>query len=165
LNRALWLGSLTDSEARPSRNSWLGELQITDADAGAIDLDYRWPSILSLSRDIKLYIAPGPQSGREFRSDLKLSRTKLNDIVLLYFAADAVVSGIETPNIGQDSEADGLCAEPDWPIVELRGVKQTHLDSVKLRLLALSEANRAKSHGHRTGSTRKFCVGSHGFPP
>ena len=50
-------------------------------------------------------------------------------------------------------------------MVELRGVEETHLDSVKLRLLALSEANEAKSHGHRTGSTRKFCVGSHGFPP
>jgi hypothetical protein len=43
-------------------------------------------------------------------------------------------------------------------------VSKTHLNSVKLRLLASSEANRAKSHGHRTGSTRKFCVGSHGFP-
>lgn len=94
---------------RPSLNSRLGELQIIDADAGAIDLDYRWPSFLSLPWYIKLHVMHGAHFVDDYHLDLELNCTKLNDIVPSSFTAIAVVNRIETPNIGQDSEADGPC--------------------------------------------------------
>lgn len=42
---------------------------------------------------------------------MKLKSTKLNGILPFSFTHDAVVKGIDSPDIGQDSEADGLCAQ------------------------------------------------------
>lgn len=56
-------------------------------------------------------IAPDTRTKGEAQVDLKLCHTKLNDLIPVSFASPAVVSRIDALNIGQDSEADGPCAQ------------------------------------------------------